>query len=95
MNITETCLSQKQDAHSTLEDVRSRFYEGYRKVSEEYDKDFNKRYDEDLNTTLIFVSVLVASFLMVCTDTITGWSVLCSSWCLYHRGQLRAPARPK
>ena len=47
--------SQWQDARSNPEDVRSRFYEDYRKVAEEYDKEFMKRYDEDLNTTLIFV----------------------------------------
>ena len=40
---------------SIPEDPRSRFYEDYRKVAEEYDKEFMKRYDEDLNTTLIFV----------------------------------------
>ena len=42
---------------STPEDPRARFYEDYRKVAEEYDKEFMKRYDEDLNTTLIFVSL--------------------------------------
>jgi len=36
--------------------LRARFYEDYRKVAEGYDKEFVKRYDEDLNTTLIFVS---------------------------------------
>jgi hypothetical protein len=29
----------------------------YHKVAEEYDKEFLKKYDEDLNTTLIFVSL--------------------------------------
>ena len=38
------------------EDRQARFYQDYRKVAEEYDKDFLKKYDEDLNTTLIFVS---------------------------------------
>ena len=37
------------------EDHEARFYEDYRKVAEEYDKEFIKKYDEDLNTTLIFV----------------------------------------
>lgn len=41
------------------EDHGARFYEVYRKVAEEYDKEFLKKYDEDLNTTLIFVSHLV------------------------------------
>lgn len=42
----------------TQEDHQARFYEDYHKVAEEYDKEFLKRYDEDLNTTLIFVSPL-------------------------------------
>ena len=42
--------------HSTPEDSRIRFYERYRKEAEEYDKEFVEKYDEDLNTTLIFVS---------------------------------------
>jgi hypothetical protein len=55
--------SQRKDVCSTPEDLRARFYEDYRKVAEEYDKEFNKRYDEDLNTTLIFVSLSVPSCL--------------------------------
>ena len=43
---------------SSPEDIRFRFYEDYREVAEEYDEEFNKRYDEDLNTTLIFVSLM-------------------------------------
>ena len=48
--------SVKQDAVPAQEDHRARFYEDYRKVAEEYDKEFLKKHDEDLNTTLIFVS---------------------------------------
>ena len=33
-----------------------KFYEKYHKVAEEYDKVFMKKHEEDLNTTLIFVS---------------------------------------
>lgn len=40
------------------EDHRARFYEDYHKVSEEYDKEFLKKHDGDLNTTLIFVSFM-------------------------------------
>jgi len=36
-------------------DYRAEFYEHYRKEADEYDKEFMKRHDEDLNTTLIFV----------------------------------------
>jgi len=48
--------SQKQDVPPTQEDHQAQFYNGYRKVAEEYDKEFLKKHDEDLNTTLIFVS---------------------------------------
>lgn len=41
----------------TQEDHKARFYDNYRKVAEEYDKEFLKKYEEDLNTTLIFVSL--------------------------------------
>jgi len=37
------------------DDVRLDFYAIYRKEATEYDTDYVKKYDEDLNTTLIFV----------------------------------------
>jgi hypothetical protein len=37
------------------ENHRTKFYEHYRKEAEEYDKEFLKNREEDLNTTLIFV----------------------------------------
>jgi len=40
---------------SIQEDLRAEFYKRYRKEAEEYDKEFMKKHDEDLNTTLIFV----------------------------------------
>ena len=46
--------------HPTPEDIRSRFYEDYRKVAEECDKEFMKKHDEDLDTTLIFVSFVLS-----------------------------------
>jgi len=48
--------NRKQDLPSTQEDPRARFFEDYRNEAEEYDREFMKKYDEDLNTTLIFVS---------------------------------------
>jgi len=39
-------------------DHRALFYEKYHKEAEDFDKEFMKKYDEDLNTTLIFVSRL-------------------------------------
>ena len=70
-NVVETLCSQRQDTRSNPEDIRSRFYEDYRKVAEEYDKEFMKRYDEDLNTTLIFVSLFI--FLSRSKNILTRW----------------------
>jgi len=50
--------SQEQAVLSTQEDHRAQFFEDYRKEADEYDREFMKKYDEDLNTTLIFVSFL-------------------------------------
>ena len=36
--------------------ARAEFYDGHKREADEYDKDFIKKYDEDLNTTLTFVS---------------------------------------
>ena len=38
-------------------DPRAEFYALYKKESDEYDRDFIKKYEEDLNTTLIFVRI--------------------------------------
>ena len=72
---------------SAQEEYRSKFYEYYHKEAEEYDKEFVKKYDEDLNTTLIFVS-FVHRCSGVCANLVTGWSLLCCHLRLYHRGQL-------
>ena len=41
-------------------DARVDFYTMYKRESAEYDTDYVKKYDEDLNTTLIFVRYLSA-----------------------------------
>jgi hypothetical protein len=40
-------------------DSRADFFAVYRRESEEFDRDYARKYDEDLNTSLIFVSILV------------------------------------
>jgi len=37
-------------------DPRADFFAVYRKQSDEFDRDYARKYDEDLNTSLIFVS---------------------------------------
>ena len=57
-SLLKPSYSQKQKQPPTQEDYRTKFYELYRREAEEYDREFIKKYDEDLNTTLIFVRVL-------------------------------------
>ena len=47
--------SHKQASPPTQEDYRTKFYNLYRREAEEYDREFIERYDQDLDTTLIFV----------------------------------------
>ena len=56
ISFTPSC-SPGHDITPPQEDPQTQFYKEYRKVAEEYDKDFLKKYEEDLNTTLIFVSL--------------------------------------
>ena len=40
----------------TTSNPRVEFYDKFQRTVEDHDNDFIKKYDEDLNTTLIFVS---------------------------------------
>jgi len=57
-SIFKPSCSQEKELLPTQEDPRAKFYDMYRHEAEEYDRDFIKKYDEDLNTTLIFVSLV-------------------------------------
>jgi hypothetical protein len=50
------CHRNQDVLFTQMDPCQARFYEDYHKESEVYDKEFLKKYDEDLNTTLIFVS---------------------------------------
>jgi len=58
-----TLRSKELDSLPTQEHHRTEFYEVYRREAKEYDRDFIKKYDEDLNTTLVFVCFLCSSCL--------------------------------
>ena len=61
--------SREEDPSPTgQENHQAQFYEYYRKVAEEYDKEFLKKYEEDLNTTLIFVSGSHVKVLWICAN---------------------------
>jgi len=57
-NVSKPLCSQEKELTSAQEDPRAKFYDMYRTEAEEYDREFIKKYDEDLNTTLIFVSLV-------------------------------------
>ena len=59
-------------------------------MAEEYDKEFNKRYDEDLNTTLIFVSLTGCLDACVLTRTQAGlFSAVTSAFIIQVHPQLQ------
>ena len=60
---------KKQDEKLPGEDLRTKFYERYRELAEGYDKDFMKKYEEDLDTTLIFVCCPHRSGSGTCIDS--------------------------
>lgn len=84
--------SPQRDETPIQYDYRARFYDDYRKVAEEYDKEFLKKHDEDLNTTLIFVGPTWVFGETGLTGG-TGWFILCSRFRVYHRRQLPASTR--
>ena len=82
--------SLKQGVLPTNEGHRVQFYDNYRKVAEEYDKVFVKQHDEDLNTTLIFVSLPPRSGERVLTG-LPGRSIFCCRFRIYNRSRSSAP----
>ena len=86
--------NRKQDTLPIQEDHRAQFFEDYRKEAEEYDREFIKKYDEDLNTTLIFVS------LASCSDArvliwMAGRSVFRCDCSVHNPSPPPTPARPE
>jgi len=70
------------------------FYTMYKRETTEYDTEYMQKYNEDLNTTLIFVRFCVP-FISVELTTSSGWSVLRRQLRLRHRRPIQAPARPR
>ena len=58
-------------------DPRQDFYTMYKRESTEYDMEYVKKYDEDLNTTLIFVRLSSSVLSPFISLILTGRSVLC------------------
>ena len=89
VSLSPSC-SRPQDVLPTQGDPRGRFYEDYRKEAEEYDREFMKKYDEDLNTTLIFVSFVWFSGVRMLTRSQAGlFSAVTSAFILDVQSQLQ------
>ena len=57
----------------TANNARVEFYDKFQREADEYDRDFMKKYEEDLNTTLVFVSIFSASDASFCgADLFSG-----------------------
>ena len=46
----------KADIGKQEQEPYTRFHEQFRKEADEYDRDFHKKYHDDLNAALVFVS---------------------------------------
>jgi len=67
--------------HRTSSSVRVEFYDKLQREADDYDRNPTKKYDGDLNTTLIFVNFFSYSRRSQCSSSFsgdTGWFVLCS-----------------
>jgi len=63
------------------DDLQLDFYTMYKRETMEYDADYMQKYNDDLNTTLIFVRLSASFYRHFALTKSSGWSVL--------RGQLR------
>ena len=72
-------------------DPRADFFAVYRKESDEFDRDYARKYDEDLNTSLIFVSESIRTC-SPSTDSgrCSGGFILCSQLSVHNRCPIAA-----
>jgi len=74
------------------EDPRLDFYTMYKRETVEYDTEYMRNRNEDLNATLIFVRFRVPSYRCTALTIFTGWSILRGQLRLRHRRPVEAPA---
>jgi len=76
------------------DDARLDFYTMYKKEATEYDTDYVKKYDEDLNTTLIFVRHLTRLSLSPLTiSVLVGWFIFRRQLSLRSRHPIKTRTR--
>jgi len=64
--------------HGSSNSARVEFYDKFKHEAEDHDKDFIKKYDDDLNITLIFVSAFFSPASVVALIGFLGKRRLCS-----------------
>jgi hypothetical protein len=74
------------------EDPRLDFYSMYKREAIEYDNNYVRKYDEDLNITLIFVYLSRDTGSIYPLTIYTGRPVLGSQLSLRHQYPINAPA---
>ena len=71
--------SRPPNRSGTATSARVEFYDKFRRAADEYDRDFVKKCDEDLNITLVFVGVFAYTSIVVSVSDLlegTGWFIL-------------------
>ena len=68
MSLRFSCSRKQGGLPADQEDLQAEFYTHYREVAGEFDKEFLKKYDDDLDTTLIFVSRVYGKCLWTCAN---------------------------
>jgi len=64
--------------HGTTNSARVEFYDKFKHEADDYDGDFTKKYGEDLDTTLIFVSIFCIKLVAVFICFYRGDRLVCS-----------------
>ena len=83
---------RRKEGLISQQDLRAEFYKHYQKEATEYDREFMKKYDDDLNTTLIFVRPPHHPNASSLTQT-AGWSVFCCDFRIHRLGPSGTQAR--
>jgi hypothetical protein len=83
--------NSQESAHNP----RTEFFNVYEKEGEVYDSRFGKKYDDDLNITLIFVSDFFVTRLQVwiLACYVKGWSFLRRQFGFHHQRAKYPPTR--
>ena len=61
-----SCSQNQAPSTTNQDDHQAEFYKHYHEVAAKFDQEFLKKYNDDLDTTLIFVSSLYEGFMDTC-----------------------------